>query len=411
MNETLRLADAGWLARGPLAEVLAALDRDGEEARIAGGAVRDALLGAAPGDMDIATTALPEEVIRRARAAGWKTAPTGVEHGTVTVVAEGEPFEVTTLRRDVSTDGRRATVAFTRDWAEDAARRDLTINGLYLDRSGVAHDHVGGLADLAARRVRFIGDARARIREDYLRILRFFRFHARFAEGPPDAAGLGASIAEKAGLARLSRERVRAELLKLLVAPRAVETVAVMADHDLVAPLTGAAPELRRFARLAALDAAAPDALLRLAALALEPHNGADRLQQALRLSKAEAKRLEALEPATPALAPDMGEGAARAALYALGPEAFRDRARMAWSAAGAPPDDAAWGALAALPERWTAPARPFAAKDFLARGETGGARLGRLMRAAEAAWVAAGFPTDPSTVAALLDRARAETD
>ncbi|MFD1333954.1 CCA tRNA nucleotidyltransferase, partial [Methylopila musalis] len=177
--------------------------------------VRDALLGARPGDMDIATTALPDEVIRRAEAAGWKTAPTGIEHGTVTVVARGEPFEVTTLRRDVSTDGRRATVAFTRDWAEDAARRDLTINGLYLDRSGVAHDHVGGLADLAARRVRFIGDPHARIREDYLRILRFFRFHARFAEGAPDPAGLAAATAERDGLARLSRERVRAELLKL----------------------------------------------------------------------------------------------------------------------------------------------------------------------------------------------------
>jgi tRNA nucleotidyltransferase/poly(A) polymerase len=396
---TARVTDAGWLREQPLAELLAALDADGEEARVSGGAVRDAILGIPRGDIDIATTASPETVVARAKANGWKPVPTGIEHGTVTIVIAGRPFEVTTLRRDVETDGRRAIVSFTRDWAEDALRRDLTINGLMLDREGTVYDHVGGLDDLKAGRVRFIGDARERIREDYLRTLRFFRFHARFARGSLDEEGFAATIAERDGLPQLSGERVRAELLKLLVAPRAAETVAAMAQAGLLAPLTGGAPRLSRFARFAARDAEQPDALLRLAALLQFTSEDAARLKARLRLSNAEAKRLEAIGDLTPALSPADGEQAAKRALYWFGESAYCDRTRLA--AIDAPDED--WAGLITLPDRWTPPKFPLTAADFKARGLEG-PPLGRALKAAEAAWVEAGFPLSEGELAGLVE-------
>src|ERR1700753_4030079 len=208
--------DAPWLCPGPAARVLALLGGEGSEARVIGGAVRNALLGAPIGDIDIATTALPAEAMRRAKAAGIKSVPTGIEHGTVTLVVDGQPFEVTTLREDTETFGRKAKVAFGRDWVADAQRRDFTINGLSVDADGVVHDHVGGFDDIVARRVRFIGDPNQRIAEDYLRILRFFRFHAAHGAGEPDRAGYLACIGGRAGLATLSAERVRMELIKLM---------------------------------------------------------------------------------------------------------------------------------------------------------------------------------------------------
>ncbi|WP_020186100.1 CCA tRNA nucleotidyltransferase [Methylopila sp. 73B] len=404
MTVSARLDDAAWLTASPLREVLAAFDSDGEEARIAGGAVRDAWLGLPRGDIDIATTALPDETMRRARAAGWKAVPTGLDHGTVTVVAEGQPFEVTTLRRDVATDGRRAVVAFTRDWAEDVRRRDLTMNGLTLDRDGCIHDLVGGLDDLKAGRARFIGDPHERIREDYLRILRFFRFHARFGRGELDREGLAAATAERAGLATLSRERVRAELLKLLVAPRAAETLRTMAEAGLLGLLLGGAPRVRRFERMVELDGAG-DAVLRLAALAQVVTEDGERLQRRLRLTNAEARRLAAIGDTRPPLTPGVGEAAAKVALYRLGRQAFEDRARLGWADAGATPRDAAWADLVALPERWPVPKPPFAAGDFIARGVAPGPALGRALRAAEEAWIEAGFPAGEEAKA-LIDAA-----
>src|SRR6476620_1643731 len=195
MSEARVLADAPWLRSGPAARVLTVLNGGGEEARVVGGAVRNALLRLPTGDIDIATTAVPDEVVRRARAAGIKSVPTGIDHGTVTLVVDRYPFEVTTLREDTETFGRKARVAFGRDWVRDAERRDFTINGLAVDAEGVVHDHVGGLDDIAARRVRFIGDPAQRIAEDYLRILRFFRIHAAYGAGEPDPAGYLACIA------------------------------------------------------------------------------------------------------------------------------------------------------------------------------------------------------------------------
>src|SRR5712672_1667597 len=226
MTEARVLANAPWLTSGPAGRVLALLNGDGEEARVIGGAVRNALLKIPLGDVDIATTALPEEVIRCATAAGVKSVPTGIEHGTVTLVVDRQPFEVTTLREDTETFGRKAKVAFGRDWVSDAERRDFTINGLSVDAAGVVHDHVGGLDDILAKRVRFIGDPDRRIAEDYLRILRFFRIHAAYGVGEPDRDGYLACVRGRAGLAMLSAERVRMEILKLMVAQGAPGAVA-----------------------------------------------------------------------------------------------------------------------------------------------------------------------------------------
>src|ERR1700710_1775479 len=248
------LRDAPWLSSGPAAGVLALLNGNGEEARVVGGAVRNALLEIPVADIDIATTALPAEVIRRARAAGVKSVPTGIEHGTVTLVADAQPCEVTTLREDTETFGRKARVAFGRDWARDAERRDFTINGLSVDADGVVHDHVGGLDDILAKRVRFIGDPKARIAEDYLRILRFFRIHAAYGAGEPDRAGYLACIAGRAGLATLSAERVRMEMLKLMVAEAAAGAVTAMSDGGLLLPIFGGVAYTGPFAAMIAAE-------------------------------------------------------------------------------------------------------------------------------------------------------------
>ena len=386
-----------WLKEKPLAQLLAVLDRDGEEARVVGGAVRNALLGLPHGDVDIATTALPAEVTRRAEAAGFKAVPTGVEHGTVTVVIEGRPFEVTTLREDVETFGRHATVKFGRDWTRDAARRDFTMNGLSLSAHGEVHDTVGGLADLRARRVRFIGDAATRIAEDYLRILRFFRFHAYYGEGHPDAEGLHAAIVARDGLEQLSRERVRMELMKLTLAPHAVPVLAVMAETGLLGQVTGGVPYLASFSNMAKVEAAigaTPDPARRLGALAVWIAEDAERLWQRLRLSNAEHARLVALDGWW-RVSPAMSETTARELIYAIGGEYFTESVLVAWARSDASAHDETWRELATLPQRWTAPVFPIKAADFIARGVEKGPSLGAALARAERAWVAGGFPME----------------
>jgi len=386
-----------WLTEKPLAQLLAVLDRDGEEARVVGGAVRNALLGLPHGDIDIATTALPAEVMRRAEAAGFKAVPTGFEHGTITVVIAGRPFEVTTLREDVETFGRHATVKFGRDWKRDAERRDFTMNGLSLSADGEVHDTVGGVADLNARRVRFIGDAATRIAEDYLRILRFFRFHAYYGEGHPDAEGLHAAIAARAGLEQLSRERVRMELMKLLLAPHAVGALAVMAEAGLLGALIGGVPYLASFSNTAKVEVAAglaPDSTRRLGALAVWIAEDAERLWRRLRLSNAEHERLAAVDGWW-RVSPAMSEAAARELIYRVGPEYFTERVLLAWVRSDAKANDAQWCALATLPQRWNAPVFPIKAADFIARGVEKGPLLGAALERAEKAWVAAGFPLE----------------
>ena len=412
MTAKTQLGDAAWLKAGELPRLLAALDRDGEQARVVGGAVRNELLGLAVDEIDVATTALPEEVIRRVTAAGWKSIPTGIEHGTVTVVIDGRPFEVTTLRQDVETYGRKAKVVFGRDWRADAERRDFTINALSVAGDGRIYDYVGGEGDIAARRVRFIGEPGTRIAEDYLRILRFFRFHAWYGAGAPDAAGLHACILARGGIEALSRERVRMELLKLLLAPHAAPALAVMAETGILGSVLGGVPLLASFENVVKAEVATglpADAVRRLGALAVAVMEDGERLAERLRLSNAEAARLTALEcwwRVTPAA----GAQAAHALLYRLGPQSFADRVLVAWSRSAAGAADRAWRELADLPRHWTAPVFPLKAADFMQRGIVAGPALGAAMRAAQNAWIEADFPTDRVVLEAIADRTAQES-
>jgi poly(A) polymerase len=404
---TRHLDQAPWLKEGPVARLLGLLNRDGEEARVVGGAVRNALLRLKVGEFDVATTALPEEIVRRVEAAGGKAIPTGVEHGTVTAVIDQHPVEITTLRKDVETFGRKARVVFGRDWKADAERRDFTINSLSATADGMVHDYVGGLADIAARRVRFIGEPQQRIEEDYLRILRFFRFHAHFGEGAPDPAGLHACIVARAGLETLSRERVRIELLKLLVAARATPTLAVMTECGLLGTVLGGVAYLASFENMIKVEAALgaeTDAVRRLGALGLWIAEDAERLTQRLRLSNAESERLSALDRWWRVAAkPDPQAG--RALLYRLGPQSFTDRVLLAWARSEAGAADKSWHAFATLPQRWIAPAFPLKAADFTRRGVAVGPALGVALRASEAAWIAADFPIEEAAIDAIADR------
>jgi poly(A) polymerase len=400
------LKDADWLSRPETQRVFAALTGPGAETRAVGGAVRDSLLGIPVTEIDLATTALPQEVMTLARKAGLKAVPTGIEHGTVTVIADGKPFEVTTLRRDVETFGRHATVAFTENWEEDARRRDFTLNALYAASDGTVYDPIGGYADLVAGSVRFIGDAEARIQEDYLRILRFFRFNAYYGKGPLDAEGLAASVRLRGGLDQLSAERIAAELRKLLVAPDAVRAVDALFDYGLLTPLLGGVPRVMRFERLAAAEAAlglAPDPALRLAALAVFVAEDAARLAERLHLSNAEqAVLLLGAEDHGDDHLPD--DAAAKRALYRLGPCSFEAHVLLAAADAGVAPEDRNWRQALRLADRWQPPEFPLRGNDIMALGDIKGPALGNLLHRLEAEWVAGGFAEDRDQ---LLAKAR----
>ncbi|MDP4822338.1 MAG: CCA tRNA nucleotidyltransferase, partial [Aestuariivirgaceae bacterium] len=351
-----------------------------------------ALLGVPVTEVDVATSLSPEAVMERAAAAGFSVHPTGLEHGTVTVARDGAAFEVTTLRHDVETDGRRAKVAFTDDWQADARRRDFTMNALYCSATGEVFDPVSGMDDLLSRRVRFVGEAGARIAEDYLRILRFFRFHAQYGQGGLDEAGLAACGELKAGLRQLSAERVRQELMKLLVAPGSVAAVEAMRGQGILEMILPGA-DVAVFARMAGIDSAEgfkPDAVLRLAALA--PQMAA---KEALRLSNAEGARLEALACA-PALSPAMDDIALRRARYVLG-DLYEDAVRLVWARS----DMAGWRAVYALVAEPT-PVFPLKGADLLARGLKPGPDVGRMLRSLEEAWIVSDFSASKE---ALLER------
>jgi len=405
------LEGAAWLQRPETARVFAALGGAGGETRAVGGAVRDALLGRTVSDVDFATTIVPDKVMARARKAGLKAIPTGLAHGTVTVVADGASFEVTTLRRDVETFGRHATVAFTGDWAEDARRRDFTLNALYAGADGTVFDPLGGYRDLISGRVRFIGDAAMRIREDYLRILRFFRFNASYGKDGFDPAGLQACVRERAGLRLLSAERVASELKRLLVAPRASEAVSVSFGHGLLCDILGGVPRLGRFERLIGIESALglePNAILRLAALAVFVPDDAKRIARRFKLSNAEQACLTlGGEPFDRGL-PD--EAAAKRTLYALGPERYASRVLLAWANSAAPATDPAWHRAAALAERWEVPDFPLRGQDIMALGDVSGPRIGEMLRELERRWIDGGFMQDREGLLALartLDEAR----
>jgi poly(A) polymerase len=405
-----KLGDANWLTAGPLTRLLGVLDCDGEEARVVGGAVRNSLLGMPIAEVDVATTAVPEEVVKRVTGAGFRPVPTGIEHGTVTVVIDKRPFEVTTLRKDIETYGRHAKVEFGRDWKADAERRDFTINALSATRDGAVYDYTGGLDDLAHRRVRFIGDPAKRIAEDYLRILRFFRFHAAYGTSDhPDATGLAACIAGRNGLDQLSRERVRMEMLKLVVAPHAVPTLISMTDAGLLLRVLGGVSYLASFENMAKVEAAIgtePNAVRRLGALAVAVPEDAERLWQRLRLANNEYERLASMGEGWGRISPLYGEKAAKALLYRLRPQQFADRVLLGWARSQATAHDADWHGLATLPQRWTAPVFPLKAADFMKRGVAQGPALGAALAAVEQAWIMAGFPDNASALDAIASEA-----
>ncbi len=390
-----------------LRAVLAALGKEGEETRIVGGAVRDALFGRPVREIDLATTLLPHAVMARVKPAGLRAIPTGLQHGTVTVLAGRRAFEVTTLREDIATDGRHAEVRFGRDFRVDALRRDFTMNALSAAPSGKLFDYTGGLADISARKVRFIGEAVRRIKEDYLRILRFFRFSADYGEGPLDREGCSAAINQRNGLARLSRERIRAELLKLLCARRAAEVCAEMSASGLLDPLIASAPNPARLRRAVVLsEHLPPDPLLRLAALCVALPEDAERLREKLRLSNAETGRLEKAAQALIGLhgidAPPSSDEL-QLLLFRHGREAVSDALLLA-QADALPGREGEWARARKFARETIIPHLPFTGADMIARGISEGPAIGEALRELQTRWIKAGFPNDPASLAQLLN-------
>lgn len=413
---SVSISDAQWLKDKALQKLLAVLSADGEEARIAGGAVRNALLGEAVTDIDIATTCVPDETEKRATEAGFKPVPTGKAHGTITVVAHGKPFEVTTLRADVENHGRHATVAFGRDWQVDAERRDFTINALYATADGKVVDLVGGIADLEKRNLRFIGNAEDRIREDYLRILRFYRFFAWYGSGRPDAEGIKASARLKAGLSQLSAERIWAELKKLLAAPDPSRALLWMRQSGV---LTAVLPESEKWGIDAVPGLVATerdlgwpvDPILRLMSIIPPTAERVDSLSERLKLSKNEAKRLQewAGFGEIPA---DTSEISLAKRLFSAGQQPGVDKLKLALAAArvrGVQNDldlvaAGQYSQLLKYAEAWDEPKFPIQGRDLVALGAPQDERLGKALATLKDAWVSSGFTLGRE---ALVERAR----
>jgi len=390
-----------WMTEPDTMLVIAALEARGFRgcARFVGGAVRNSLMGLVVDDIDIATTLTPDQVTEAIVAAGLKAVPTGVEHGTVTAVSGGKPFEITTLRRDVTTDGRNATVAFTQSWDEDARRRDFRFNALYADADGKVFDPTGhGVEDARLGRVMFVGDPLTRLREDYLRILRFFRFHAWYGRGEPDAAALSACRALKGMLAGRSAERVQKELLKLLAAPDPRDALRLMVKTQILPEILPQARELGRLERLVEVEGlmgAEPDPALRLAALLPDDPKAGAATAERLRLSNAMRDRLVAALDPEPKLTSWMSPRAARRAIWKVGADAFADRARLAWAGSERTAAAPQWRALLALGETWTPPAFPIGGEEAAAAGVPKGPLIGEVLREVEAWWVDHDFPDD----------------
>ena len=398
-----RLAMTGKLSEQGLHRLLTLLARDGEQALIVGGAVRNSLLGLPIDDIDIATSLEPKDVIDRLTNAGIRTIPTGLDHGTVTVLIGDYKYEVTTFREDIETDGRHATVRFGRDMQRDAERRDFTINALYADASGVVFDPVGGMEDLIARRVRFIGDPRTRIREDYLRSLRFFRFTARYSKGETDTAALTAIDAEREGLSTLSRERVRAEIFKLIDAPRAVYVLRIMAHRGLVEPIFGVPLDLDGLARMLIRDPGA-DALLRIAALAIHKPDDAMTLRTMLRLSNPESERLAKLGQVLmqlSALPRPLNPKEIRKLAFRVGRRATTDALVIDAGRRDVKVSSELWLAAGSAPTH-----TPFNGAAVIKRGIPAGPLVGNVIRHAETAWADADFPSDPESLRRLMAEA-----
>lgn len=399
-----RIAVQPWMVEPATQAVLGALAAGGAEARFVGGSVRDALLeGRIEDDIDIATPAPPERVIELLEKKGIKVVPTGLAHGTVTAIAGTPPrhFEITTLRRDVETYGRRARVTFDADWAGDAARRDFTMNAIFLDPDGTVHDPVGGLADLHARRVRFVGDPTARIGEDVLRLLRYYRFEARFGAGGGDPRARAACRATAYLLPGLSPERIAQELVKLLEAPDPVPALQMMQEDGVLAVILPQAGRLDRLRRMIAIEPGT-DPLRRLAALIDVDGAGAAAVAERLHFSNAWRNRLGGLG-APWSIDPRQDTRAQRRTLYRLGAERYRDIALLIAAEEGMSDDRLAQ--LLALARDWTLPVFPLTGHDVTVLGIPPGPRVGRLLKAVQDWWAAGDFRADRAACLAQLEK------
>lgn len=392
------------------------VDGAGEELRVVGGAIRNALLGEPVHEIDFASTALPQVIMARAQQAGLRCVPTGIDHGTVTIIIEGTPFEITTLREDVETDGRRAKVRYGRNFEHDALRRDFTMNALSCRADGQIFDYVGGIADIESRHVRFIGNAIDRVREDYLRILRFFRFHAAYGEGALDQEAFHAAIVERDGMHNLSRERIRAELLKLVIARKAASVVAQMCGAGMLIPVLAGITTPARLARVAAIEtarSAKPDAVLRLMSLCVLVREDAERLRQELRLSNAETERMTRATRLAEKLhgceAPPKAEESL-VFLYEHGRQACLDAFTLAQAESHAAPDDPQWLSSLNFLREAAEPQLPFTGADLVAQGLAPGPQVGQMLKALQADWIRAGFPRDPAALNRLLRKAMGDS-
>ena len=404
MKPVEKIAPQPWMTAPETLAVIQALTKDGAEARFVGGCVRDAVLGRAVKDVDVATPLVPEEATRLLEAGGLKVVPTGIAHGTVTAVSAHRPYEITTLRRDVETYGRHAKVAFTDDWQADAGRRDFTMNALSCRPNGELFDYFGGLKDLRQGRVRFVGDAEERIREDVLRLLRFYRFLAHYGRGQPDAAARAACRAMADQLPTLSAERLRDETLKLLRAPSPHDTLVLMHNDKVLAAYLPEAADIQRLARLVTIErrwderVRAGDPVRRLAILLRDPAT-AGAVAARLRFSNKDRERLVTLRAVVP-FTPPLDDRAIRRECYRLGPELLIDRALLYW-AVGGNPDNAALERMLDAAEAWEPVALPVKGDDVLALGVPTGEAVGSLLRLIEDWWIEKDFK--PSREEALI--------
>lgn len=403
MSAEKELARAEWLNDADTRAVMDALASGGGVSRFVGGSVRNALLGEPVTDIDIATSETPERAQELLTAKGVKVVPTGLAHGTITAVTPTRHFEITTLRVDMKTDGRRAEVAFTGDWLEDAKRRDFTINALYADADGTVHDPLGtGREDLKARRVRFIGDAEARIREDYLRILRFFRIHAHYGRGEPDAEGLKACAGLREGLRLLSGERVRDELLKIAAADEAAAAFRQMAAAGILSVVLPEASRLDRFEKLVDIEANqlfTCDAVLRLASMLDLDEAGVAALADRLRLSNKDRERIsKALNDKTKVVS-YLSMREMRRAVYVMGRDLFKDRVMLGWANDRKDHNNFQWRALLAMADSWERPEMPLTGQMIKAAGVPEGPEVGRVWREVEEWWIDSDFTDDEFSI------------
>lgn len=400
MSSGTKRIEANWLKEADTRTVMEAL---GAGARFVGGVVRNELMGEPVSDIDIAIAETPERAQALLEAKGIKVVPTGIEHGTITAVMPSRHYEITTLRVDVKTDGRRAEVEFTEDWVEDAKRRDFTINALYADADGTVHDPLGtGLDDIRMRRVRFIGDANQRIAEDYLRVLRFFRFHAWYGKGEPDADGLKACAEARENLRQLSGERVSVELLKIAAADEAGSAFRQMAAAGILSVVLPEASRLDRFENLVEIERDqlfTCDPLLRLASMFDLDKAGVEALAARLRLSNRERARIAAMLTDQTKIVAYLSIREVRKALYLIGVQCFKDRVMLGWAADRKGHNTFQWRALLAMADSWQRPDFPLTGQMVKAAGVPEGPEIGRVSREVEEWWVDADFTDDEFSI------------